>query len=179
MTGVSDGPPLHLGATCLETLQPDRSSRSGRGRNAGMDRAYEPCVVTSDATPNAPYGSGLPPRVVVAIPPGDLLLEVALNLFPLAEAGAITLVLFPNYPRVAVPDAREPLVIRAVPGAAGKRRLLRVSGLQGSSKGEEDVCLTSISWLESVLDLQAGTRRKRKPADTLAEQNASRAIVSA
>ncbi len=73
-----------------------------------------------------PASSRTPRRVVLAIPPGELLLEVALNLLPLAEAGAITLVLQPDYCGHDPQDSG--LVIRKAPaaGAGPGGRLLEV-----------------------------------------------------
>ncbi|NOZ93363.1 MAG: hypothetical protein GXP47_01320 [Acidobacteria bacterium] len=66
----------------------------------------------------APSTGSSPRRIVVAIPPGELLLEVALNLLPLAEAGTITLVLQPDY---SEHDHEDPgLVIRKAANA-GRR----------------------------------------------------------
>jgi len=66
----------------------------------------------------APSTGSSPRRIVVAIPPGELLLEVALNLLPLAEADAITLVLKPDYSGY---DQEDPcLVIREATSAEGR-----------------------------------------------------------
>jgi len=92
------------------------------------------------------HDPGTPPRVVVAIPPSDLLLEIAMNLLPLAEEGAITLVLSPESPETR--DGDEGLVIRRAGGGDGRRTLLRVTG--PSETGICDtICRTSFSWLGS------------------------------
>jgi len=77
--------------------------------------------------------SSTPPRVVLAMPHGELLLEVAMNLMPLAEAGLITLVLEPGFePR----NGDEPgLVIQGAVDDAGAPRgkALRVTGPGGAA----------------------------------------------
>ena len=98
-----------------------------------------------------------------------------MNLFPLAESGAIVLEVNPGY--AGADGERPPLVIRGVPGA-GEKRLLRVSGLRNGDP-EEDVCLTSVSWLGPVLGARTGAPRDPRPDEAATAPGEPVATVSA